>query len=221
MIFQIHFQDKAPIWYQSFAVEIQGNWESLKTSFFTQFVLVLKKKVDQTQFLNLVVNFRQKDCNIVVYTKEREKLNLECPKKFRDVLDHQFLAEFDDKRKIDLVQVYLGANKSTISYVDARQTIEKAYQRFGEPSFFDNLCNQPSSSFSSLVELELVTLLQSFRIPPPISLQDNPLQQSNFDNASRQDQNGCLSFYCRIYCHNCCKEDHYSTSCSRPVVNRA
>lgn len=30
-----------------------------------------------------------------------------------------------------------------------------------------------------------------------------------------------MSFYRGIYCHNCCEEGHYSTSCTRPVVGRA
>lgn len=53
---------------------------------------------------------------------------------FVDVLGHQFIAGLDDKRKVDLVQVYLGAGKSTVTYAEAKQAVSKAYPRFGEPS---------------------------------------------------------------------------------------
>ena len=41
------------------------------------------------------------------YTRQRDKLNAECPEKLQDVLGHQFIAGLDDKEKVDLVQVYL------------------------------------------------------------------------------------------------------------------
>lgn len=65
------------------------------------------------------------------YTREGDRLNAECPEKFRDVLGHQFIAGLDDKGKVDLVQVYLGADKTTVTYTDAKQAVGKAYQRFG------------------------------------------------------------------------------------------
>lgn len=105
-------------------------------------------------------NFRQKRRNIVKYTKKRNHLNAECPEKFRNVLGHQFIARLDDKKKIDLIQVYLGTNKSTVSYTDAKLVVEKAYQQFGKPASFDRLYNQPSPPLSTLaLETELVALL--------------------------------------------------------------
>ena len=71
--------------------------------------------------------------------------------------------------------VYLGANKSTVSYADAKQAVEKAYQRFGEPSPFDDLNNQPSSPPPTpALQSELVELLQSLRIPQAPPPSDNP-----------------------------------------------
>lgn len=79
-----------------------------------------RKEVSQTRFLNLVYNFRQRGRSIVEYTREGDQPNGECPEKFRDVLGYHSIAWLDDKGKVDLVQVYLGANK------DAKQAVEKA-----------------------------------------------------------------------------------------------
>lgn len=103
VIFRKHLRDKALTWNQSLAAEIRGNWESLEAAFLTRFALVPRKKVDQTRFLNLVVNFRQKSRSIVEYTIEGDQLNVECPEKFRDLLVHQFIAGLDDIGKVDLV----------------------------------------------------------------------------------------------------------------------
>ena len=54
---------------------------------------------------------------------------------FKNILGDQFTARLDDKGKVDLVQVCLGAKKTTVSYTDTKQAIEKVYQRFGEPTF--------------------------------------------------------------------------------------
>ncbi|MCJ1343817.1 hypothetical protein MMC31_002014 [Peltigera leucophlebia] len=221
VIFRTHLRDKALFWYQGLAAEVRGNWKSLEATFLTRFALVPRKEVDQRRFLNLVVNFRQRGRNIVEYTREGDKLNAECPEKFRDVLGHQFIAGLDDKGKVDLVQVYLGANKSTVSYADAKQAVERAYQRFGEPSPFDDLRSQPSSPPPTPVQSELVALLQALRIPPPAPLRDNPPYRSNYGNTNMRDQNGRPTFYQGIYCHNCREEGHYSTSCIRPVVSGA
>lgn len=97
----------------------------------------MQKKVDQTQFLNLVFKFRKRGRSIVDYTRERDQLNAECPEKFCDVLDHQFITRLDNKRKIDFVQVYLGADKTKVTYTEAKQAVNKAYQRFGEPCPLD------------------------------------------------------------------------------------
>ena len=184
---------------------------------------MVQKGFDQTRFLNLVVNFRQKGRSIVEYTREGDKLNAECPEKFRDVSGHQFIAGLDDKRKVDLVQVYLGAQRSAVSYMDARQAVEKAYQRFGEPSPFDNLRSQPSSPSPTLVQSELVALLQALRDPPPAPLQADPPYRPNYGNANMraQNQNARPTFYRGIHCHNCREEGHYSTSCTRPIVSGA
>ena len=103
-----------------------------------------RKGFDQTRFLNLVVNFRQRGRSIIEYTREGDQLNAECPEKFCDVLGHQFIAGLDDQRKVDLVLVYLGADKSTVTYAKAKQAVSKAYQRFGEPSPLDQLGAQPT-----------------------------------------------------------------------------
>lgn len=82
--------------------------------------MVPRKKVDPTRFLNLVFNFRQRGRSIVEYTREEDQLNAECPEKFCDVLGHQFIAGLDDKRKVDLVQVYLGPSKTAVTYAEAK-----------------------------------------------------------------------------------------------------
>ena len=134
-------------------------------AFLTRFALVPWKKVDQTRFLNLVFNLRRRGRSIVQYTREGDQFNTECPEKFCDVLGHQFIAGLDDRGKVDLVQVYLGAKKSTVSYAEAKSAVEKAYQRFGKPSPFDNLNDQPFlPSPTSALNSELVALLQSFWI---------------------------------------------------------
>ena len=154
---------------------------------------------------------------------ERDQLNAECPEKFRDILGHQFVAGLDDRGKVDLVQVYLGANKSTVSYEEAKSAVEKAYQRFGEPSPFDNLNDQPSSPPPTpTLQSELVALLQSLRIPqaaPPS--RDNPSYRPNYASGNSRDQIGRSSFYRGIYCHNCREKDHYSTSCPWLIISGA
>lgn len=115
--------------------------------------------MNHTRFLDLIFNFKQRGQSIVEYTRERDRLNAKCSKKFQDVLGHQFIAELDDKGKINLVQVYLGADKSTVNYTEAKQVVEKAYQRFGEPNPFNNLHSHPSSPLPIPVQSELVALL--------------------------------------------------------------
>ena len=141
VIFRTRLRDKALFWYQNLAAEVRGNWESVEAAFLTRFALVPRKEVDQTRFLNLVFNFRQRGRSIVEYTREGDHLNAECPEKFRDVLGHQFIAGLDDKGKVDLVQVYLGADKTTVTYAEVKQAVGKAYQRFGEPSPLDQHAN--------------------------------------------------------------------------------
>lgn len=46
------------------------------------------------------------------------------------MLYHQFIVGLDDKREVDLVRVYLGAGRSTVTYTEAKQAVEKAYQNF-------------------------------------------------------------------------------------------
>lgn len=99
------------------------------------------KEVDTTWFLNLALNLRQKGRSIVNYIKKEDQLNANYPENFRDILGHQFIADLDDKKKINLFQIYLGADKSTITYTKAKQAVRKAYQWFGEPSFLDQLYN--------------------------------------------------------------------------------
>ena len=101
--------------------------------------------------LNLVLNLKQQDWSIVDYIREEDQLNSKCPKKFQDVLGYQFIAGLDDKKKVNLVQVYLGADKSTITYTEAKQAVSKAYTRFDEPSLLNQLHSLLSSSFSTPV----------------------------------------------------------------------
>ena len=221
VIFRTHLQDKILLWYHGLSAKIRANWQVLEKAFLSRFALTPQKKVNQTRFLNLVFNFRQRRQSIVEYTKEEDQLNAECPEKFRDVLGHQFIAGLDDRGKVDLVQVYLGANKSTVSYEEAKSVVEKAYQRFGEPSLFNNLNDQSSlPPPTPALHSELVALLQSLRIPqaaPPS--RDNPSYQPNYANGNSRDQNRCPLFYCGIYCHNCHEKGDYSTSCPWPVVS--
>ena len=222
VIFRTHLRDKALAWYHGLDANTRANWSLLEAAFLSRFALVARKEVDQTRFLNLVFNFRQRGRSIVEYTREGDQLNAECPEKFRDVLGHQFIAGLDDKGKIDLVQVYLGASKSTVSYADAKLAVEKAYQRFGEPGPFDHLYDQPSPPPPTpALQTELVALLQSLRVPQAPLPRDNLFYRQHYNNANARDQNGRPSFYRGIYCHNCREEGHYSTSCTRPIVSGA
>lgn len=101
--------------------------------------------MDQTWLLSLVFNLKQRGRSIVDYTREGDQLNAKCPKKFRNILGHQFIAGLDDKGKVDLVQIYLEADKSTVTYTEAKQTVSKAYTQFGEPSPLDQLYDPPFS----------------------------------------------------------------------------
>lgn len=139
VIFRTHLRDKALFWYHSLSPETRASWQLLETAFLSRFALVVQKEMDQTRFLNLIFNFKQRGRSIVEYTREGDQLNAECPENFQDVLGHQFIAGLDDKGKVDLVQVYLGAGKLSVKYTEAKQAVEKAYQRFGEPSPFDTL----------------------------------------------------------------------------------
>lgn len=174
VIYRSHLRDNALLWYRGLSAETRANWQLLETAVLSRFALVVQKEADQTRFLNLVFNFKRRGRSIVEYTREGDQLNAKCAEKFRDVLGHQFIAWLDNKGKIDLVQVYLGAKKITVSYADAKQAVEKAYQRFGEPSPSDNLRSQPSSRPPTPLQSELVALLQALRIPPPAPLQVNP-----------------------------------------------
>lgn len=137
--------------------EVRGNWQLLEAAFLTRFVLIPRKEVDQTWFLNLVLNLKQRGRSIVDYTREGDQFNTKCPEKFRDVLGHQFIAGLDDKGEVGLVQVYLGPNKSTVSS-EAKSAVKKAYPRFGEPSPFDKIDDQPSLPPSTpALQSELVT----------------------------------------------------------------
>lgn len=126
VIFRTHLRDKALLWYHGLSSETRASWQLLETAFLSRFALAAQKEMDQTRFLNLIFNFKQRGRSIVEYTREGDQLNVECPEKFEDVLGHQFIAGLDDKGKIDLVQVYLGAGKSTVKYTDAKQAVKKA-----------------------------------------------------------------------------------------------
>ncbi len=175
------------------------------------------------RFLNFVFNLRQQSCSIVEYTREGDQFNSECIEKIHDLLDHQFIAGLDDREKVNLVQVYLGPKKPTVSYAEAKSAVEKAYQRFGELSLFDNLNDKPSSPHSTpALQLELVTLFQSLQIlQTALPSQDNPSYRLLYASANAQNQNSRLLFYRGIYCHNCYEKSHYCTSCPRPVVSGA
>lgn len=72
------------------------------------------------------------------------------------MLGYQFIAKLNNKQKINLIQVYLGVDKSTIKYMDAKQAIKKVYQYVKKPNFFDNLYHQSFSLFSTPVKSKLV-----------------------------------------------------------------
>lgn len=79
--------------------------------------------------------------------------------------------------------MYLGANKSTVSYTDAKQAVKqavkKACQRFGKPSLFDHLYDQPSSPPPTpALRSELVALLQSLQTPQAPPPRDNTIDQA-------------------------------------------
>lgn len=43
------------------------------------------------------------------------------------VCGHHVISRLDDKRKVGLVQVYLGADKNTVAYIYAKQAVGKVY----------------------------------------------------------------------------------------------
>ncbi len=221
VIFRTHLRDKALLWYHGLNAETRANWQLLETAFLSQFTLTAPKEVDPTWFLNLALNLRQRCRSIVKYIREGDQFNAKCPEKFRDVLGHQFTAGLDDKGKIDLVQVYLGAGKGTVTYAEAKQAVGRAYQRFGEPSPLDELNSPPTSPFPTptpTVQSELVALLQALRIPQAPVPRENASSRQNYPP---RDQLTRATFYRGIYCHNCREEGHYSTSCTRPAVSGA
>ncbi len=154
------------------------------------------------------------------YTRGGDQLNAECIEKFHDVLGHQFIAELDERGRSNLVQGYLGVKISTVRYAEAKSAVKKAYQQLEEPSPFDKLNDQPSLPLPiPALQSELVALLQRLQIPQAVPpSEDNPSYRLTYSSPNAQNQNSCLSFYRSIYCHNCCKEGHYFTSCLWPVV---
>ena len=136
-------------------------------------------------------------------------------------MGYQFIARLDDKEKVDLVQVYLGPNKSTVTYTKAKQAVSKVYTWFGEPNPLDQLHNLPFSLLPTPVQSELVALLQALRIPQSAISRDNTGYRSNHNSANLQDQAGRSPFYQGIHCHNCREEGYYSTSCIKPVISGA
>ena len=212
--------NSSPPKYHRLNAETQANWRLLETVIISQFALVAPKKVDATRFLNLAFNLRQKDQSIIEYMRKEDQLNAKCPEKFRDILGHQFILGLDDKEKVDLVQVYLRADKSTVTYTEAKQAVGKAYQRFGKPSSLDQLYDQPVFPPPTPIQSKLVALLQALKIPQLAVLpRDNTRYRSNYFNANYQAQYCCLSFYQGIYCHNCREKSHYSISCTKPIVS--
>lgn len=50
-----------------------------------------------------------------------------CLKRFEDILGYQFITKLDNKRKIHLIQIYLGAGKLTVKYTDIKKAVQKRY----------------------------------------------------------------------------------------------
>lgn len=65
-----------------------------------------------------------------------------------------------------MVQVYLVADKTTVTYAEAKQAVSRAYQWFSEPSLLDQHNNLlVFLSSTPTIQLELVVLLPGHRIP--------------------------------------------------------
>lgn len=71
-------------------------------------------------FLNLVLNLEQRGWSIVNHTREGDSLKTRYRKKFWDLLRHQFVAGWDNKGKLDLVQDYLVTNMGPIITIKAK-----------------------------------------------------------------------------------------------------
>ena len=69
----------------------------------------------------------------------------------------------DNKRKVNLVKIYLGANKSIIIFTEAKQAVSKVYIWFGKPSLLNQLHSPPFSPLSILVQSELIVLYKPLR----------------------------------------------------------
>lgn len=88
VIFRTHLWDNPLLWYYNLNAETPANWQFLVAAFLSRFCLVPRKELNQTHFLNLLFNFRQRGRSIVEYTREGDQLNAERPEKFCDVLGH-------------------------------------------------------------------------------------------------------------------------------------
>lgn len=89
---------------------------------------------------------------LVNYTKKWYQLNVKYLERFWDVLEHEFIASLDNKRKINLVKIYLETNKSIITYTKAKQIINKIYQPFGKSSPLNRLYKSSFSLFFTPIQ---------------------------------------------------------------------
>lgn len=94
-------------------------------------------------------------------------------------MGYQFITSLDNKKKVNLVQVYLRADKSTIIYIEAKKIVGKMYQQFNKPSFLNQFYNQLVFSSFILVKSKLVVFLQALKIlqsaiPPKNNIKYGP-----------------------------------------------
>lgn len=67
------------------AADVRGDWQALEAAFRARFALVARKEVDQTSFLNLALNLKQRGRSIVDYTREGGPTSRKVPPRSSEV----------------------------------------------------------------------------------------------------------------------------------------
>lgn len=89
--------------------------------------------MDQTRFLDLIFNFKQRGHSIVNCTGEGDQLNVKCPEIFRDLRARSsgHIVVLADKRKVDLVPTIFGGLTSKQLVIRMQNKLSKmACHRF-------------------------------------------------------------------------------------------
>lgn len=182
--------------------------------------MVKKPNADPNKYFNLVYNLRQGTKDIVDYVEETKRLHAKCPIDLKNYLEHQFVTGLTDDRKIDLVQMYLG-DTDKISFPEAKVAVIKAYRRIGRPSPFDKYEDdrtQPSTEVTQTqVNAGLLSFFEALKVQSKTATHEaTPPRKPMYVTPPKGQEDE--TFHKGIYCHNCTKEGHFSSSCQEPRV---